>query len=97
MIDISKIKIGDKVCYQPAHFKECGKWENGMVKEIPDHTNTAIRVVYNCASDWDNFSDYTSALTNICDLTPGWKHAPHVKGQNHDNLYGTDHNDYNIQ
>lgn len=74
MIDISKLKVGDKVCYQPAHYKESGRYENGMVKEIPDHTNTSVRVVYNCAGDWDNFKNYTSALTSLDDLTLGWKH-----------------------
>jgi len=72
-IDISKIKIGDKVYYQPSHFDE-NKWENGMVKEIAEHTNTALRVVYNCAGDWVNFKNYTSALTDIRDLKIGWKH-----------------------
>jgi len=74
MIDISKLKIGDKVCYQPEHYKSEGKWENGMVKEIPDHTNKSIRVVYNCAGDWDDFKNYTSELTSLTDLTLGWKH-----------------------
>jgi len=73
MIDTSKLKIGDKVCYQPSHYDE-DDWENGMVKEIPDHTNDAIRVVYNCGGNWDKFMDYTSALTNLRDLKLGWKH-----------------------
>jgi hypothetical protein len=72
-INIANLKVGDKVCYQPSHYDE-DKWENGMVKEIPDHTNNSIRVVYNCAGEWDNFQDYTSALTNIRDLSLGWKH-----------------------
>jgi len=71
-IDISEIQVGDKVHYQPAHYGT-KKWENGMVKEVPEHTNTALRVVYNCTGDWDNFKDYTSALTNIKDLKLGWK------------------------
>ena len=74
MIDISKIKIGDKVCYQPLHLKENELWENGMVKEVPSHTNTALRVVYNCGGQWNKFKDYTSALTSIEHLTLGWKH-----------------------
>jgi len=74
MIDISKLKVGDKVCYQPEHYKNSGKYENGMIKEIPEHTNTSVRVVYNCAGDWDNFKNYTSALTNISDLNIGWRH-----------------------
>lgn len=73
-IDISKLKIGQKVCYQPAHYEE-DEWENGMVKEIPDHTNNSVRVVYNCAGEWDKFMDYTSALTNLSDLKLGWKHS----------------------
>lgn len=72
MIDIAKLKFGDKVCYQPSHFPP-EKWENGMVKEIPDHTNTSIRVVYNTGGDWDNFQNYTGCLTNLRDLTLGWK------------------------
>ena len=73
-INIATIKIGDKVCYQPDHYKSEDKYENGMVKEIPDHTNTSIRVVYNCGGEWDNFKAYVSALTNLSDLTLGWKH-----------------------
>lgn len=72
MIDITKIKVGDRVCYQPDHYSDT-EYENGRVKEIPDHTNTAIRVVYNCAGNWDRFKDYTSALTNLQDLKLGWK------------------------
>jgi hypothetical protein len=44
------------------------------VKEIPEHTNTAIRVVYHCGGEWDNFMNYTSQLTNINQLKLGWKH-----------------------
>lgn len=73
MIDISKLKIGDKVCYQPSHYSE-DRWENGMVKEIPEFSTDSVRVVYNCAGDWNNFKEYTSALTNARDLIIGWKH-----------------------
>jgi len=72
-MNIAELRIGDKVHYQPSHFRK-EEWENGMVKEIPNHTNTAIRVVYNCAGDWDNFKDYTSALTDLTDLKMGWRH-----------------------
>ena len=71
MIDISKLKIGDKVHYKPSHYGE-DEWENGVVKEIPDHTNKAVRVVYNCNGEWGHFKDYTSALTSIEDLHFGW-------------------------
>jgi ABC-type sugar transport system substrate-binding protein len=73
MIDIAKLKVGDKVYYQPSHYEET-QWENGMIKEIPDHTPDSVRVVYHCAGDWNNFKNYTSALTNIRDLKLGWKH-----------------------
>jgi len=73
-IDISKLKIGDKVCYQPEHYKKNGEYENGMIKEIPEHTTKSVRVVYNCGGDWENFKNYTSALTNLRDLLSGWKH-----------------------
>lgn len=73
MIDISKLKIGDKVHYQPEHYGD-NKWENGIIKEIPEWSTDSVRVVYNCAGNWDNYKDYTSALTNIRDLKLEWKH-----------------------
>ena len=54
MIDIAKLKIGDKVHYQPKHYGS-EKWENGIVKEIPAHSTDSVRVVYNCAGDWKNY------------------------------------------
>lgn len=74
MIDIAKISVGDKVCYQPDHYLESGNFENGIVKEVPDWSTDSVRVVYNCAGDWKNYKNYTSALTNVRDLTLGWKH-----------------------
>lgn len=71
--DTSKLRVGQKVHYQPDHYSN-DKWENGMIKEIPDHTHNAVRVVYNCGGDWESFQDYTSALTNLRDLYSGWKH-----------------------
>ena len=73
MIDISKIRVGDKVCYQPDHYKIDNKYENGIVKEVPDWSIDSIRVVYNCGGDWKNYKDYTSALTNVRDLSLGWQ------------------------
>lgn len=73
MINSATIKIGDKVYYQPPHYKSEDKFENGIVKEAPEHTTTAIRVVYNCGGDWKNFKEYTSALTDVTDLYYGWK------------------------
>lgn len=74
MVDISKLKIGQKVCYCPIHnpHAEC---ENGIIKEIPEHSLDSVRVVYHCAGDWSNYKNYTSALTNVRDLQLGWKFA----------------------
>jgi hypothetical protein len=87
MVNISELKVGDKVHYIPDHYKNAlleeyydgttvrkDKWENGIVKEIPEWSIDSVRVVYNCAGDWKNFKNYTSALTNIRDLNLGWKH-----------------------
>ena len=73
MINIAELKIVDKVHYQPNHYSK-QHYENGMIKEIPNHTNQEVRVVYNCAGNWDDFKDYTSALTNLRDLKLGWRH-----------------------
>lgn len=74
MIDIAKLKIGDRVHYIPFEGCDESQYENGLVKEIPNHTNTEVRVVYSCGGDWDNFMNYTSALTPISKMGMGWKH-----------------------
>lgn len=71
MLDIASLRVGDKVCYQPSHYQAEGKYENGIVKEIPDSLDS-VRVVYNCGGDWKNYQNYTSALTNVRDLVKGW-------------------------
>ena len=71
--DQAQLKIGDKVHYQPPQYGD-GRWVNGLVKEIPSHTFHSVRVVYNCGGDWDNYKNYTSALTNLSDLKLGWCH-----------------------
>jgi hypothetical protein len=72
--DQAKLKIGDKVHYQPDHYKENDEWENGIIKEIPEHTFESVRVVYNCNGEWGRYQDFTSALTNLRDLNMGWRH-----------------------
>lgn len=72
MLDINELKVGSKVYYQPSHYPE-DKWENGIVKEIPTHTKSSVRVVYNCGEDWENYQNYTSAMTDLRDLKLGWK------------------------
>lgn len=68
---ILKLKVGDKVCYQPDYYG--AKFENGVVKEIPEHTKKSVRVVYHCNGDWDNLENYTGALTSLRNLKFGWK------------------------
>lgn len=67
------MKVGNKVHYTP--FKGCNPQyiENGIVSDIPRHTDDALRVVYHCADDWENYQKYTSQLTSILQLTLGWK------------------------
>lgn len=72
MIGAAKLKVGDKVHYSPPHYTD--EYENGMVKEIPEHSTDEVRVVYHCAGDWRNYKDYTSALTPTKNLHVGWKH-----------------------
>ena len=80
MVDIAQLKVGDKVYYQPSHYKrelgddEPEKWENGMVKEVPEDSLVYIRVVYNCNGEWEDYQNYTGQSTNIRDLHEGWKH-----------------------
>ena len=73
MVDIKELKVGDKVYHQPSYFPE-DTFDNGIVKEIPDGTVSSVRVVYYCGGDWENYKNYTSALTRTRDLFPGWKH-----------------------
>ena len=78
MLKLSDLKVGDKVHYQPQHY-DGEQFENGIIKEIPGFAADSrhdfykcVRVVYNCAGDWDNYANYTSALTNLRDLKLGW-------------------------
>jgi len=64
-------KKGDKVHYIPYQGAPNPEQENGIVKGIHP-TGEAAWVVYRCADDWDNFMDYTGALTDYLDLHLGW-------------------------
>lgn len=70
-IKIEQVLVGSYVRYQPAHYGN-ERWENGIVKEIPSHTDRGVRVVYNCNNEWDRYKDYKSAMTCIEDLNLGW-------------------------
>lgn len=68
------VNEGDKVHYQPEHYQD-NEFENGIVKHVRmKGVDCEAWVVYNCNDDWENFKDYTGALTNLSDLRLGWKH-----------------------
>ena len=73
MIDVAKLKVGDKVHYIPFDGCDPTQYENGRVKEIPEHTTKEVRVVFHCAGEWDDFMKYTSQLTPVHRLRMGWK------------------------
>ncbi len=73
MIDIAKVKVGDKVNYHPGHYSK-NEYENGIVKEIPPDNLLDVRVVYSCACDWEHYFNYTSELTRCRNLYMGWRH-----------------------
>jgi len=88
MIDITRLHVGDKMHYQPAHYQPAHyqpahyqpahhkneKWENGIVKEIREDVLDDVWVIYNCAGNWDRYTDYTSAKTDLRDLKLGWRY-----------------------
>jgi len=69
---ITNPKVGDKVHYQPSHYLD-NEFGNGIIKEAATHKQEAVRVVYKCDNDWDNYTNYSSALTYLKDLKPGWR------------------------
>lgn len=60
------MKVGDKVTYHSHN-----KTEKGIVKYPPKHGE--VFVVYHCDNNWDEYYNYTAALTSQEDLTMGWK------------------------
>lgn len=52
-----QLQVGDFVKY---------KGQKGRVKELV--SSLLVRVVYHCNNEWDNYQDYTAALTPINQL-----------------------------
>jgi hypothetical protein len=74
MLRKEDLKVGDKVHYQPSHYLKEDKFETGVVKEIPEHSLSSVRVVYHVAQgDWENYKNYTSAMTDVLDLNKDWR------------------------
>ena len=63
-----ELKKGDKVTYTR---RGTGHKENGIVKKNHPDGGKAW-VVYNCGGDWDNYRNYTAALTEYDLLSEGW-------------------------
>ena len=59
-------KVGEDV-----HYSKNEIIQNGRIKEIDYGQETAF-VVYHCNDDWDNYRNYTAALTNLSNLKLGW-------------------------
>lgn len=78
MVDVTRLKAGDKVCYVNPYNKN--EWENGIVKSLNDGTDEQynVYVVYNCGDDWDNYMNYRGARTNPMDLEIGWRNEAQV-------------------
>ena len=78
MIDIAKLRVGNKVRYQPQHYGD-DAWENGIIKEIREDRTDGVWVVYQCGGNWEYYDCYTGALTMLGDLRMGWAFGPENK------------------
>lgn len=67
---MQRFNIEDKVTYIP-------KNEKGIIKSIGDDGN--IFVVYHCDGKWEEYFNYTAALTREEDLVLGWKMGMSIK------------------
>jgi hypothetical protein len=65
MITIDEIKEGDKVHYTTPY----GKKTNGIVKTIDEDR---VFAVYHCDNRWNDYRNYTAALTQLDHLSLGW-------------------------
>ena len=74
---MSEIRVGMKVHYVDTFARNC---ENGIVKGISQRSEAAF-VVYHCDGKWDEFYNYTGALTMLRDLYPGWRNEDHELSQ----------------
>lgn len=77
---------GEKVHYIPYSGCSINVIENGIVKSSAENSESEIRVVYHCNNDWENYSDYTSALTPISQLRKGWKEDIDIKSDTNFNI-----------
>lgn len=76
-----KLKPGDKVTYRAFGRIQ----ERGIVKKVKEDSRQAF-VVYKCGEDWDNYREYTAALTNFEDLSLSWGERKYYKLVNQSEL-----------
>ena len=73
IMELDAFAPGAKVMYAPEHAGcDMSKWEKGIVKAYGPEASKYF-VVYNCGGDWDNYKNFTAALTSVSDLRLGWR------------------------
>jgi len=72
-------EVGDLVHYIPFEGCDDTQMENGIVKLVQN--DKEIRVVYHCAGEWEEYYNYTSALTHIKQLNKGWIINPNTDNE----------------
>lgn len=71
LIKLKNMKKGQKVHYIPRKNCDISEYKNGKVKSITNN-GAGLFVVFHCAGEWDNYQDYTAALTPRECLKEGW-------------------------
>lgn len=64
------LKIGDKVTFWSTGGKLL--YIHGIIKSFDDCGDPFVVYRYHCKSDWENFENYSGALTPIEFLIEGW-------------------------
>lgn len=64
-----KLNPGDKVTYCSGPGRN---YEHGIVKSPHPTDPQRVFVVYKCGGKWEDFQNYTAALTAIDSLEHGW-------------------------
>jgi hypothetical protein len=73
IMQLDAFRPGTKVMYAPEHAGcDMSQWEKGIVKDYGPKAGNYF-VVYHCGGDWDNYRNFTAALTDVSDLRLGWR------------------------
>lgn len=79
MVDVNKIKEGDKVHYKPRENCISLLIQNGIVKSKHLHNKEVLFVVKGIPNDWENFRDYKAELIEIKYLYYDWYYKKPIK------------------